>query len=166
MSEPLQQSTELPGLSLRAGAGDGTVEEQRARVLDQARGWLGTPYHHRGRVKGAGVDCLMLLAEVYEAAGIIEHVEPAPYPRDWMLHRTDELYLGGLEQYAHEVDAPGPGDVALFRFGLCYSHAAIVVDWPQVIHAFAKERGVVLGDATIGALAVRDRKVRFFSVWG
>ena len=26
-------------------------------VVRMARTWLGTPYHHQGRVKGAGVDC-------------------------------------------------------------------------------------------------------------
>jgi cell wall-associated NlpC family hydrolase len=35
----------------------------RASVLEEARGWLRTPYHHMGRVRGGGTDCLMLLAE-------------------------------------------------------------------------------------------------------
>jgi len=135
-------------------------------VVAEARGWLGTGYHHMGRIKGVGVDCLMLLAEVYEAAGLIDRVEPPRYPRDWMLHRSEELYLGGLLTRTHEVAAPGPGDIALFRFGRCYSHAAIVIEWPQVIHAYAKERGVVLGDASLGALGEPAREVRFFSLWG
>jgi len=38
-------------------------------VIRCAHAWLRTPYHHMGRVKGAGVDYAMLLAEVYSEAG-------------------------------------------------------------------------------------------------
>jgi cell wall-associated NlpC family hydrolase len=31
----------------------------RAAVVAEARSWLGTPFHHQGRVKAAGVDCAM-----------------------------------------------------------------------------------------------------------
>ena len=58
-----------------------------------------------GRVKGSGTDCLMLLAEVYEAAGVIPHVEVPFYPPDWHLHRGAERYLEGLMQYAREIKA-------------------------------------------------------------
>ncbi len=48
----------------------------RAAVVAEAHRWLRTPYHKHGRVLGAGVDCSMLLAEVFEAAGAIPHVDP------------------------------------------------------------------------------------------
>ena len=60
--------------------------EQRQRVVDVARTWLGTPYHSAARVKGVGVDCLTVLAEVYHEAGIIGHVDIPYYPNDFMLH--------------------------------------------------------------------------------
>ena len=41
------------------------VAGSRNRVCRIARSWLGTPYHHMGRVKGAGVDCAMFPLEVY-----------------------------------------------------------------------------------------------------
>lgn len=47
---------------------------QRQRVVEIAREWVGTPYHTGARIKGAGADCLTLLAEVYAEAGIIERV--------------------------------------------------------------------------------------------
>ena len=47
------------------------TDPRRAAVVAEAATWLRTPYHHMGRVKNAGTDCLMLLAEVYEAAGVI-----------------------------------------------------------------------------------------------
>ena len=52
------------------------------------------------RVKGGGTDCLMLLAEVYEKAGVIPHVDVPFYPPDWNLHRDAERYLEGIMRYA------------------------------------------------------------------
>lgn len=68
----------------------------RDRVLTEALSWQGTPWHHQGRVKGVGVDCLMFLAEVYERAGVIPHADPGNYARDWHMHRSDELFMGGV----------------------------------------------------------------------
>ena len=110
---------------------------QRAVVTAEAATWLRTPYHHMGRVKGGGTDCLMLLAGVYEAAGVIPHIEVPFYPPDWHLHRSVERYLDGLMQYAREVKGPPlPGDAVLFKFGRCFAHGAIVVGWPRLIHAW------------------------------
>ena len=65
---------------------------ERERVVAEAETWLRTPYHHMGRIKGGGTDCLMLLAEVYEASGVIPHVDVPFYPPDWNLHRDAERY--------------------------------------------------------------------------
>ena len=136
------------------------VAKLRASVLDEARGWLRTPYHHMGRVKGGGTDCLALLAEVYERAGVVPHIDVPFYPPDWNLHRDIERYLEGLMQYAREVEGPArKGDVALFKFGRCFAHGAIVVAWPRLIHAWWNA-GVVYGDANQPPLA--GRQVRFF----
>jgi cell wall-associated NlpC family hydrolase len=137
------------------------TEPRRAAVLVEAADWLGTPYHHMGRVKRGGTDCLMLLAEVYQAAGLIPHVEIPFYPPDWHLHRGAERYLDGLRRYAREIEAdPQPGDAVLFRFGRCFAHGAIVVAWPRLIHAW-HNAGVVYADADQGQLA--GRSARFFS---
>ncbi len=78
-------------------------DPRRTAVVAEASTWLRTPYHHMGRVKGGGTDCLMLLAEVYEAAGVVSHVEVPFYPPDWHLHRGVERYLDGLMRYAREI---------------------------------------------------------------
>ena len=142
------------------------TDARRAAVVAEAERWIGTPFHHAARVKGAGVDCLMLLAEVYERAGVTRHIEPPFYVPDWHLHRDAERYSEGLLRYATPVDGPpngpipGPGDIALFRFGRTFSHGAIVTEWPRLIHAYWNI-GVVWGDATLYPLA--GRPVRFFS---
>jgi cell wall-associated NlpC family hydrolase len=133
---------------------------QRQRVVAEAETWLRTPYHHMGRIKGGGTDCLMLLAEVYEAAGVISHVEVPFYPLDWNLHRDAERYLQGLMRYARETGGPPQrGDVAVFKFGRCFAHGAIVIAWPLLIHAWC-DAGVVLADAHQAPLS--GRQARFF----
>lgn len=135
----------------------------RNRVLAAAREWIGTPWRHQARVLGphGGVDCAMFLCEAYEKAGLIPHIDPRPYPADWHMHRDDERFLGWLTRYADEVETPEPGDVAVFRFGRCFSHGSIVVQWPTVLHCYLYEY-VREQDATQGALA--KRKVKFFRV--
>lgn len=140
-----------------------TEVAQRAAVLREAITWLGTPYHNHGRIKGSGVDCGTLLIECCSVAGVIDNFDPGHYQPDWHLHRSEERYLAEIMKYGREVKIPGPGDLALFRFGRCFSHGAIVVDWPQVIHSYV-DIGCVLEDASTGALS--DRPVKFFSLWG
>lgn len=116
-------------------------------LVAAAERWLLTPYHHAGRVHLVGVDCVNLLCAVYEEAGLVAHIDLPHYPQDWMLHRGEERFMIGiLEARLHEVQQPLPGDVALFRFGRCFSHGAIVTQWPDLIHAFAG-LGVVRGNA-------------------
>ena len=118
--------------------------ETRARVVREARDWLGTPYHHHGRVKHVGVDCAHLLCAVYEAAAAVEPVTLPAYPHDWHLHRGEELFLHWLERVgARRVQTPAPGDVAVYRFGRTYSHGAVVVGEGLLLHAYLG-LGVVL----------------------
>lgn len=118
--------------------------QTRLSVVGEALAWVGTPYHHQGRIKGAGVDCGMILLEVFEALGLLPHIDPRPYPPDWHLHRSEEAYLGWVKQYAREVETPLPGDVVLYQFGRCISHGAIVTAWPEVVHSYV-DRGVIRG---------------------
>jgi cell wall-associated NlpC family hydrolase len=132
----------------------------RSMVLAEAQTWLRTPYHHMGRVKGGGTDCLMLLAEVYRNAGVISYIDVPFYPPDWHLHRDAERYLEGLMHYAREIEPPPrEGDIAVFKFGRCFSHGAVVVSWPSLIHAWW-DAGVVCGVADQPPLS--SRPVRFF----
>lgn len=137
---------------------------KRQAVVDAAMSWLKTPYHHRARVKGAGVDCAQILIAVYTEAGVIDEFDPGEYPPDWMMHRSEERYLGFVLDRAAQVDDPLPGDVALYKVGRCFSHAAIVVGWPQIIHASNRDRMVCLADGTQGWLA--GREVQFWRAQG
>jgi cell wall-associated NlpC family hydrolase len=145
----------------------------RDALVAAAEGWLGTAFHHAARVHGdatwrGGIDCINLLCAVYEEVGLIDHVDLPYYPADFMMHRSEERFLAGvLATKAREVPEPGPGDVALFRYGRCYSHGAIVTRWPLVIHAYGALGGVFRGDATKHPLldgANKPRPVKFYSM--
>jgi hypothetical protein len=119
-----------------------------------------------GRVKGVGVDCAMFPLEVYREAGNVGDIEVPYYPQDWMLHRSDEIYLGIVKDLASELrgfEAVKPGDFVLYRFGRCFAHGAIVIEWPTVIHA-VNGRGVILSDGEREGFLV-GRQKRFFSLW-
>ena len=141
------------------------------RVLAVARTWIGTPYHPGGRVKGAGCDCLTLLAEVYSEAGVLPRIHIPYYPQDWHLHRGAERYLEGLLRYSHEIETPPqPGDIALWKFGRCFSHGAIVSEWPRIIHA-CSGRACTEEDAkaahwlTLMPGSNTPRPVKFFTIF-
>lgn len=140
-------------------------EEVRLRkaIISEAESFLGTPYHHMGAVKGAGIDCAKILIEVYAAVGLAERPDVGYYPSDWMLHRSEERYLGWIEKFCTEVQTPAMGDIVLFRFGRCFSHSGMVVDYPRIIHA-QRDDGCCFADASKGALA--GRATRFYSFFG
>lgn len=137
----------------------------RERVVEVAKTWLGTPWVHNARVRGRGVDCGQLLAAVFEEAGVVGPVVTGEYPQDWALHRSDEKFLGFVEQYARKVERePLPGDVVLFKFGRCLSHGGIVVKWPLIIHAYLNAREVVFDDVIANSDLVR-RYAGCWSTW-
>lgn len=137
--------------------------EDRARVVAEARSWLDakTPYHHHARIKGAGVDCAQLLCGVYEACGLVPHVETGHYPTNWHLHRSEEMFLGWLKRYAVPTERPQAGDCAVFRFGRTFSHGAVMIAEDACIHSYIG-RGVMLNRLNEAPLA--GREVMFWSI--
>jgi NlpC/P60 family putative phage cell wall peptidase len=121
----------------------------RERVVAEAQKWLGTPFHHEARLLGVGVDCLQLLIAVYQGAGIIKGVPDERYTRDWHMHKSEERYLAGVERFFVKTEEALQGNAALFRFGRCISHAAIIIEWPLVIHAYW--RGGVIASSVYDA---------------
>ena len=143
---------------------------ERRRVVEVVKTWERTPYLHMGRVKGAGVDCLTLLAETFYEANLVPFIDVEYYPPDWMQHREAERYLEGLLQYTKEIPGnPQPGDIALWKCGRCFSHGAIVINWPIIIHAQLRCM-VMQEDAEAAAWLKRGhknelRECKFFSFW-
>ena len=122
----------------------GTEQIERHAVVREAESWIGTPFHHMGRLKGrnGGVDCAYSCAMIYHAAlpDRVPAMEFGYYAPGWNMSRkgaTGERYLSTVQDIpgVREVEKPHGGDLALFRWGLAWAHGAIVVAWPQIIHA-------------------------------
>lgn len=142
-----------------------TEAETRAAIVAEALTWEGTPYHNRARIKGVGVDCAQFPAAVYEAVGLVPHLDPE-YSPQWYLHRDEELYLQWVKPHAREIgrDELGPGDFAIWKYGRTYSHGAIVIEPPVVIHANLIAEAVVRSDMD-GEEELLRRPARFFTLF-
>lgn len=140
-----------------------TNRDKRAALVVEAYTWLRTPYHHHANLKGVGVDCAMLLIEVYrQPRGPVPlDFDPRPYAPEWYLHQDEELYLAGMERFSHRVDTPSHGDVAVYRFGRTASHGAIIVDDGYVIHANRQTGNVEL----LERFALEGRLEGYYSVF-
>ena len=140
--------------------------ETRAAIVAEARSWLDTPYHHNARVKGVGVDCAQLPAAIYHTVGLIPHLEPE-YSPQWMMHRDAEKYLEWVRPYAREItrEELKPGDMVMWKFGRTYSHSAIVIEVPTIIHAVNMAGRVEFGDIERDA-DLACRPTLYFSLFG
>lgn len=139
----------------------------REKVIEEARTWLNTPYHSSAKLKGIGTDCGQFLIAVYEAAGVIikDDCNPGSYSHEWHLHRSEEKYLNWVEKYCEKINGnPLPGDIAVFKFGRCVSHAGIVLEWPHIIHAYVS-RGVVISDVSESLLCFNNGKSRLCGIY-
>lgn len=140
--------------------------EQRARVVEEAKRWIGTPYMPNQCERGRGCDCATFIAGVYRDAKVIEPVEIPDYvwTDAWAKKDGDALYLEAVTSRAREIsrsEVKG-GDMVLYHIGRGWSHSAIVVQWPEyVIHA-TRGKGVMGTRADVGLLGRSG--VRFFSL--
>lgn len=88
-----------------------------ARIVAEARGWIGTPYLHQCSVKGAGSDCLGLLRGIWRAVIGPEPEAVPAYTQDWDEPARQEVLLGAALRWlvAKPLETAAPGDVLLFR---------------------------------------------------
>ena len=116
----------------------------RPEIVEEARSWLGTRYHHQGRIKGVGVDCGGVVVGVAQALNIpiadLSHYSPLPDGEQLEAACEENL----IRIPTTEIE---PGDVILFRFSEHPQHLAIAGDYPEgglsIIHAFAPSRRVI-----------------------
>lgn len=160
----------------------------REKIVQEALSWIGTPFEHEQCVKGVGVDCAMLLADVYNrvlgASIVLPH-----YELQWNLHLDTSRYLRALLHYGREVSAapheeyvpegiswhprfkgfplamwnakkPLPADVAVWWFGKGWAHTTIVIDWPTVLNPMMHQNVTLELAETIGSISERCMRMR------
>lgn len=112
----------------------------RAEFIAEARTWLGTPFHHQGRLKGVGVDCAGLVIGVARDLGL----------STWDVDGYGMVPNGRhLRQLANSVmnQIPraelSPGDVVLMKWVSFPQHVAIITPGAGLgglglLHSYAK----------------------------
>ena len=148
----------------------------RLKIIEEAFSWLGTPFVNNGDIKGrnGAVDCAMLLRRCYVDAGRLSEFDPRPYPPSWHVHQDEELFLQWIEKLGGvQTDKPKVADIAIYQFGRCFSHGAVIVNSQEIVHAFAGAGMCVLSRMDEPVLAYRSktgnefpRPMRFYNVWG
>lgn len=90
---------------------------KRSQIIEEARGWIGTPYHHQATLKGVGCDCLGLVRGIYRELVGPEPEQAPPYSSSWAEETGSEIMVDVCRKYLIEVEVEdrGPGDVLLFR---------------------------------------------------
>lgn len=104
------------------------------KIIAAAREYVGTPFHHQGRAKGAGIDCAGLVECVARDVGydVPIHDGYGETPFAGLLQKTVEQYLAPTTELA-------PGCVLLIKFPQMSapSHLAIYTG-RNIIHAWSK----------------------------
>jgi NlpC/P60 family putative phage cell wall peptidase len=121
------------------------MRDKMKTMLAAARGCLGTPFHHQGRVPGVGLDCIGLVIVALRAAGV-EVRDRTDYGR-----RPDgKSLIAALEEHgARRKENIEAGDILVFRYDRQPQHVALATGSDTMIHSFAPAGAVV--ETMIGA---------------
>ncbi|WP_170505552.1 NlpC/P60 family protein [Ruegeria arenilitoris] len=116
----------------------------RQGIVDEVRGWLGTPYVHQASVKGVGTDCLGLVRGVWRALLGYEPETVPSYSMDWSEPQGEERMWAAARRHLIEKNPSfaKAGDVLLFRMrdGRVAKHVGIVSETApalRFIHAYS-----------------------------
>lgn len=112
---------------------------KREDILRVARTFLGTKFHHQGRLKGVGVDCIGLVVGVCKELEIphIDYIHYSMRPDGTALRREIAKSLDAISR-ANKL----PGDIAIFKVGLAPRHIGIITD-VGIIHTYRQVGYVV-----------------------
>lgn len=114
-------------------------------ILDEAREWLDTPYHHQQSIKGQATDCIGLVVGVASNIGLLNQRDRLWISKNFSGYARSpqgDLLRRGFGAFLPEyhVDDMQPGDVLLISMNYQPRHCAIYTENNTIIHAYA-ERG-------------------------
>lgn len=124
-------------------------------IIEEARSWLGTRFHHQARVKksstgSGGCDCIGLIIGVAEKLNLkskeninLKSFDYTTYPKLPLGNRLKEELDRHFE--LSSKDNMQVGSVVLFDFGRGPQHVGIIsgVNPYKIIHAYIQARKVV-----------------------
>lgn len=112
---------------------------EATEIISTARGWLGTKFHHQGRVKNVGADCIGLIVGVAAELGI------ALPDKQTYARQPDKSELQDALENQFEKCALKAGAIALFSIDGRAQHVGIITDYQGlgVIHAYIQAHKVV-----------------------
>jgi len=142
-------------------------DQFRSAIAAEAKTWVNTPYHANGALKGVGVNCAQFLFCVAKNAGVLPAAAPQPrwYTPQLATNSKEERLVAYVTAYgATEISeaAVKTGDIVLYKSGQAHGHAAIVLDWPNIIHVLPIH-GCQMGTVDEGKLGAFGR--RYFTLW-
>lgn len=135
-------------------------------LITEAGGWVGTPFAPYAALKGVGVDCIHLAAELYIRTGALPDVPLPFYNLDHSAHHaTSDLFakIEATGRFSTIWDEEHPeralpddpacllvGDLFCFRFGAAPFHLGVHLGNRLFLHVLARRRTMVstLEDAT------------------
>lgn len=113
----------------------------RQQIVDEARTWLGTPFHHQARNKGIGADCIGVVGMTGVSLGLLKAED---IPKDYAHSPNAAMMQKKLEEHLYKIPVSDAkiGDVLHLVFDIEPQHVAIITDI-GLIHAYAQVRKCV-----------------------
>ena len=114
----------------------------RARIIAEARTYLGVPWRHQGRTR-LGVDCVGLIVCVGKELQLLsyDHMGYKRLPRASGSPMLEQIVKAGGRK--KPVQAARPGDTFIFRERAYPMHMGILSGDETMIHAYARRKMVV-----------------------
>jgi NlpC/P60 family putative phage cell wall peptidase len=114
--------------------------EERLMVVDIARKWLGTPYHHQASRRGAGCDCFGLIRGVWRELYREQEPDAVPaYSHDWAEATKEETILKAAFKHLCLIplEIADFGDVVVFRYRERFiaKHSVILTAPEKMLHS-------------------------------
>lgn len=113
-------------------------DTRQAKLLIEATRWIGTPFAPHAAIRGAGVDCVNLCAQLLKACGHADDFALPRYVMDGGKHNaTSQLieYLDSREDFSHPFAPAQCGDVLCFKLGRSSHHCGMMLHGKTFIHA-------------------------------
>ena len=111
------------------------------QIVAQARTWLGTKYHHQGRLKKSrqgpgGVDCIGLMVGVIDELGMQDGNEKPLSLHDeknYSMHPEKGRLIGSIGKHLEEIlkEKMRIGDILLFKFHSDPQHIGLLTYYPS-----------------------------------